>query len=149
LQGLCQPFCSRISHLIVCTRREQAAQPPMPTTIPSIIQPLASSHSLPLPLYLFSCLSCLYSLLFLYCLCAYVLYKSNEMRVEFCCKASASLSAPKAPTPLSGQEENSHPAITTHRHTINQSINLSLPIAPYPCPSISSLSCLYSLLFLY
>jgi len=60
----------------------------------------------------------------------YVQRKCNEVRVEFRCKASAKLAAPKAPTPLSAQDENKP---TGHRrpppHHPSTSCSRSLPFA--------------------
>jgi len=61
---------------------------------------------------------------------AYVPHKSNEVRVEFRCKASANLAAPKSPTPFSAKEENKPPS-HWHPPPHHQSTSRSLPLAPH------------------
>jgi len=123
---------------VYCLHKTRASRPAIATRRHTINQPLAPDRSLPLALHL---LACLYSLLLL-CLRGYVLNKSNEVRVEFRCKASANLAAPKAPTRLPAQEENKP---TGHRRPPHQSTSCSdrsLPLA------LHLLACLYSLLLL-
>jgi len=102
-------------------------------------QPVSPHCSLPL---LFYPLSCLFSLLLLY-LRGYVPCKCNEVRVEFCCKASANLAAPDSPTSLSAQEENKPPG---HRRPLPHN-HQSTSVAPHCSLSLLSTCSLASILF--